>query len=181
MRSQARWWVGRKIQNAPKVDAESPEMADGAGLLDDCVSDIGFLFKNNTPPKDWKEAIYGGVIPFRSLGPLPSHGSSFIAVTRLLAPADCEAIVNAWPSFPSIGDVVRYNVRVWLNDKLVYDAKTYRNKAFHIHKGANTMQVEWKSEENKPAVPGDVYLPFNDSKSGALLNDLLFDMSGGGK
>ena len=43
------------------------------------------------------------------------------------------------------------------------------------------MHVECKSKDDVPVTPGDVSLPFNDSKSGALLNDLLFDMSGGGK
>jgi hypothetical protein len=36
-------------------------------------------------------------------------------------------------------------------------------------------------KDNAPVTPGDVSLQFKDAKSGALLNDLLFDMSGGGK
>jgi hypothetical protein len=188
MRSQARWWVSshKKAElgsgaddfapAAPGLDVSSvKEGAAPTGLPEG-------LFKMDKPPEGWRPLeTYVGGIPFRSLGPLPTYGSSFIAVTHMLAPADYEATVNAWPSFPTIADQVRYKVRVWLNDKLVYDPKTCRDKTFQIHKGANTMQVEWKSEENKPAVPADVYLPFNDAKSGALLNDLLFDMSGGGK
>jgi hypothetical protein len=187
MRSQARWWV--TIHKKAELGSGADDFVPAAAGLD--VSIIkegaaptgvpGGLFKMDKPPEGWRPLeTYAGGIPFRSLGPLPTYGSSFIAVTRMLAPADYEATVNAWPSFSSRTDQVRYSVRVWLNDKLVYGSDA-RDKTFHIHKGANTIQVEWKSEENKPAVPGDVYLPINDSKSGALLNDLLFDMSGGGK
>jgi hypothetical protein len=187
MRRQARWWVSIHKKAGPELPADSGD-SDAAGLDVSIIAEgagpTGVpkgLFKMDKPPEGWRPvAPCDGTIPFRSLGPLPTRGSSCIAVTRVLAPADCEAIVKAWPCFRSRADQVRYSVRVWLNDKLVYGSDA-RDKTFHIHKGANTIQVEWKSEENKPAVPADVYLPFNDSKSGALLNDLLFDMSGAGK
>jgi hypothetical protein len=194
LRSQARWWVSIHKKTGPESGSDSGG-PDATGLDVSGITEAaaptgvpGGLFKMDKPPEGWRPLeSYVGVIPFGSLGSLPAHGSSCIAVTRLLAPADCEAFVHAWhanakasrPSSPP-----SFSERVWINDKLVYDStakETDRAKAFQIHKGANTMQVECKSDETKPAVPSDVSLQFKDSKSGALLNDLLFDMSGGGK
>jgi hypothetical protein len=186
LRSQARWWVSIHKKTGPESGADSGG-PDATGLDVSGITEAaaptgvpGGLFKMDKPPAGWIPATYGGVIPFGSLGSLPTLGSSAIAVTRLLAPADGEAIVNAYHHQPHMVQL-RFVVRVWINDTLVYDStakETDRAKAFHIHKGANTMQVECKSDETKPAVPSDVSLQFKDSKSGALLNDLLFDMNG---
>ncbi|MEI6211869.1 MAG: hypothetical protein WCR06_09625, partial [bacterium] len=100
MRRQTRWWVGRKIQSMPKGDAESPEMGEGGGL-DDRVASTDFLFRSNVPPKDWKEATYGAGLPFGSLGALSSHGSSVLAVTRVLASADAQAVANIYHAQPT--------------------------------------------------------------------------------
>ncbi|MEI6148320.1 MAG: hypothetical protein WCS01_04430 [bacterium] len=195
MRSQARWWVSIHKKAGPETGADSGgPSADGldvSGITEGAgpTGVPGGLFKRDKPPEGWRPLeTYVGVIPFGSLGSLPSHGSSVMAVTRLLAPADGEAFVHAWrgnakSSSPPAGP--RFSERVWINDKLVFDStavkETDRAKAFPIRKGVNTMQVECKSKDDAPVTPGDVSLPFNDAKSGALLNDLIFDMSGGGK
>ena len=187
MRSQARWWVSINKKAGPESGADSGDPAD-VGLDLSSIMEGGGptgvpegLFEMDKPPEGWRPlATHGGVIPFGSLGPLPTHGSSAIAVTRLLAPADYEAIVNAYHDQPTRVPL-RFIVRVWLNDKLVYNPavpEKERTQSFPIRKGVNTMQVECKSEENTPATPGVVRLQFNDCKSGALLNDLLFDMNG---
>jgi hypothetical protein len=194
LRSQARWWVSIHKKTGPEsgTDSGGPDAAglDVSGITEGIgpTGVPGGLFKMDKPPEGWRPVeTDGGVISFGSLGPLPAHGSSCIAVTRLLAPADCEAFVHAWhanakasrPSSPP-----SFSERVWINDKLVYDStakETDRAKAFPIRKGVNTIQVECKSKDNAPVTPGDVSLQFKDAKSGALLNDLLFDMSGGGK
>jgi len=157
-------------------------MGEGGGL-DDRVASTDFLFRSNVPPKDWKEATYGAGLPFGSLGALSSHGSSVLAVTRVLASADAQAVANIYHAQPTRVQL-KFIVRVWLNDALVYDSavpEKERIRPFPIRKGVNTMQVECKSAEHAPVTPGDVNLQFNDAKTGAPLNDLLFDISGAGK
>jgi hypothetical protein len=194
LRRQARWWLASHKKAGPESGADSGgPAADGldvSGITEGTgpTGVPGGLFKMDKPPEGWRPLeTYGDVIPFRSLGTLPAQGSSVMAVTRLLAPADCEAFVHAWhanakSSSPS--SLPSFSERVWINDKLVFDStvkETERAKAFPIRKGVNTMQVECKSKGDAPVTPGDVSLQFKDAKSGALLNDLLFDMSGGGK
>ena len=184
LRVASRWWITRRIQTGPKLDIEGgpsmpgPGERDGDLNIDDIVSAAGDVFKNNAPPKGWEAAVYGTSLPFGSLGPLPSSGSSVLAATRVLAPGDREVVINVKHQQRPRQNA-RFVVLVWFNDKVVYDSRTSEKekpKPFRLREAGNTMVVGCRSGEDVPATPGDVFLQFHDAKDGEEVDGLMFDI-----
>ena len=65
-------------------------------------------------------------IPFS--GPLPL-GSSALAATRVMSPVERDAVIRVEHTAPKVGSLTaprepRLTVRIWINDKVVYNSRT---------------------------------------------------------
>jgi len=201
LRVHSRWWVSRRIKKEPKPGAGDPDAVPGDGDPDgeiagldfgSIISAAGDIFKADKLPEGWERAIYGEEIPFGNGGPLPSPGSLALAATRVKSPADRKAVLHVNHALEPMGQgksPPRFTVRVWLNDDVVYDARSIEptkgkkgeesdesGAPVRIRKGINTMLVECQSEEAVPANPGNITVRFHDPEDGTPLGDLMFDM-----
>jgi hypothetical protein len=147
---------------------------DSAPGMPDLVSYDGGIFKADKRPKDWTPLTCGASLEFGGAGTLPSQGSAMLAATRVVAPADCEAVLAV-----QHGTKARFDITVWFNDALVFkksgSTKT-EAKPFTLRKTGNTMMVECRSAEIGSVTPGTLSMQFSNAQDGQPINGLLFDM-----
>jgi len=183
--NQSRWWGGRKVKSAEPVMGGDAQPGDGSdpmemlsvleGKAPEGMPD-GF-FRKDKPPAGWKAYVAdAAAVPLKEQGGVPARGSSAIVGTRLFAPVEREVKVKVSPEL--VRDAI---LRVWVNDKIVYDARPDEEgvgeKAFTLHAGVNTVASSWRSTE-KPTGARDVSVGFVDAKTGQPLTDLVLDMEG---
>jgi hypothetical protein len=186
LRPQTRWWISRRIPTEPNLAAGAGPGGGDLGNLDealgagDIVADNNSIFKAKDRPKGWDPAVFGADIPFGNQGPLPSRGSAALAATRVAAPDERDAFINMRHELPHTpGRKFYYTVRVWFNGEVVYDTSLEgkaRNKRFRVRKGANTMVVECRSDNDGAAGPGTLFATIADAPDGKGLENLVFDM-----
>lgn len=183
LRIQSRWLVTRRIQPEPKLERESGEDATAAkSLLSDGVCPVGEVFSSAKPPHGWQLKSFGSYLPVGDVGQLPSRGSAAIAVTRMTADADREAVVvpdTKW-LWKGRGEPPAIEVLVWVNDEIVYNStanEKKRAKPFRIRKTGNTLAVECRSRAYSPITPWNVRLEFLEAKDRSPLKGLVFDMN----
>ena len=187
-RPVTRWWVSRWIKAEPSL--EQPGTGSG-GFMGEIISDIAQsdrsvgvpedLFKRDGPPEGWKQAEYGAgeSIPFS--GPLPL-GSIALAATRLMSPAESEAVIGVKHDAPGVGSAQGtreplLTLRIWINGKVVYNSRSIARdgaKPFRILKGGNTMVMACQSNGAVGADPGSIVVDFKTARDGARLKDLVF-------
>jgi len=189
LRAQSRWWVTRRIKTGPKAGEPGTGSLDLGDLGDiggmaDLSATHNEIFKAAGRPPDWRPATHGAGIAFGEEDRLPSRGSAALAATRVASPADREAVIGARHE-QAVNNPLRFDVRVWFNDTLVYDlrppgagqpAAVPVVKPFRIRKGANTLLLECASAEDGPVTPGAIFLRFSDAGDGKPVEELLLDM-----
>ncbi len=180
LRTETRWWITKRVKNAPKAGApdEGPGGGDDLGSalagLGDLVSYDGGIFKTDKPPKDWTPLTFGASLAFGDAGKLSSQGSAMLAVTRIEAVSDREAVMAVQHATKE-----RFDVTVWVNDAMVFKLGSDRKKEakpFTLRKTGNTMMVECRSAETGAVTPGTLSLQFSGAKDGKPITGLLFDM-----
>jgi hypothetical protein len=180
LRTETRWWITKRIKNAPKAGGpdEGPGGGDDLGGafagLGDLVSYDGGIFKVDRPSKDWTPVTCGVSLAFGDAGKLPSYGSAMLAATRVEASADREAVMAVQHATKE-----RFDVTVWVNDAMVFKMSgntKIEAKPFTIRKAGNTMMLECRSAETGAVTPGALSLQFSGAKDGKPINGLLFDM-----
>lgn len=148
------------------------------------LADDQAVFKVDDPPQGWQAALYGARLPLDGLGGLPSWGSSVLAATRVTSPAERDAVIKVEHALASMGEAKpapRFLVRIWFDDRIVYDARSDDKDRgsggpLRIGKGENNMLLECRSEESVPVSPGSIAVQFLDARDGREVPGLLFDI-----
>jgi len=125
LRSQSRWWIGRRkvSKKGPSLDAAGGANAPGIDDLDGLTKDLApdapvdttweappELFKSGTPPKSWDSVTNGSSLWLARLKPVPEQDTLVLAATRVMVSSDREAIIK-------IGcETARWT---WLDDMLL--------------------------------------------------------------
>jgi hypothetical protein len=193
--NKTRWWVTRRSEKAPNLDALDTEAMPGAGdstvaaaIASGLAADAEAVFTAAKLPAGWAQLVQGAQIQLGSGGPLPSHGSVVIAATRLTSPTERDVIFLLDHKVASVGSVkeprpLSFQVRVVLNGQVVCEKRSdaekkskAEGKAVHLRKGVSTLLLICQSMESTPVDPGVLGLKFTDAKDGKPVSDLLFDM-----
>jgi formylglycine-generating enzyme required for sulfatase activity len=175
-RLASRWWISRKVHTGPAGGGDGMDALDNAPGMADLTNYDSAIFKAATPPKNWASATYGASLAFGSAGNLPSQGSTIQAATRVVPPAERQALLDV----PYGGKgAVQLEIIVWVNDTIVFKLDANRKteaKPFLLRKSGNTLLVECRSADNAAGSLGYMGLSFRDAKSGAPLYGLVFDI-----
>jgi hypothetical protein len=215
LRVESRWWVTqRQIQSGPAAGSEGPEstgneldgLLEGVGLADSAAkkkeakrdsdwtapSDI---FKTDKPSPAWRTLTHGASLWVSKFSPLPKKDTIVQAATRVISPADREAVIKVasesvgytwvdstlfascdWGLGPRTAPFVG---RVWLNGEVIYDSrpdvKAIRQNA-RLRKGANTLLVQCLANAQGADHLGNIFVLFFDARTGARMTDLELDM-----
>jgi len=216
MHVQSRWWISPTGPSAKVREGKPGRPKRGQDVLDRALEESGLaedtvwaapsgLFKATRPPVGWRTVTHGAALWLGHLKPLPSGGAILQAATRVMAPAERQAIIRVgrenasyvWLDDALLRDRRRgvairvkpadflrkkepahFVGRILFNGETVYDSRPYakeRRKPFRIRKGANTMLVQCRVNEEKPMDPGDLFVLFYDAKDGKRLRGLAFD------
>jgi hypothetical protein len=105
LRSQSRWWIGRRKvpKKGPSLDAPggagAPGIDDLGGLTKDLAPDAPVdttwdappeLFKSGTPPNNWVSVTNGSSLWLARLRPVPEQDALVLAATRVMSSSDRE-------------------------------------------------------------------------------------------
>ena len=151
------------------------------------------LFEIANPPAGWQQAVSVTNIPLAEAGLLPTWGSSALAATRFVAPADGAALLSVrYPRPPEGSERFPFIVRIWLNEERVFQSPSYyedfvklmragtnarsAGKALRLRAGANTLVVACDSNVDESTVPAGVDVKFLDAETGVPIIDLILDM-----
>ena len=184
LRTQTRWWIKKRIKSKPKMGVDYDEL----GGLVYGLSDAGDVFTLAAPSKGWKSVTCGSTVTLGEAGPLLLLNSKAIGATRAIVAVDADAAVDVrainaagfeMSLNPTDEGEVAFFLNVWVNDKPAFDSRLPANaraKPVHLHKGVNTVVVEWRSNTGIEPTAENVRVQFNDATSGEPLPDVFFDM-----
>ena len=198
LRNQSRWWVSRHVDAWPQVEEAGlgSTVAIDVTLVTEKNAPTGVpdgLFEIANPPAGWQQAVSVTNIPLAEAGLLPTWGSSALAATRFVAPADGAALLSVrYPRPPEGSERFPFIVRIWLNEERVFQSPSYyedfvklmragtnarsAGKALRLRAGANTLVVACDSNVDESTVPAGVDVKFLDAETGVPIIDLILDM-----
>ncbi|MEI6211357.1 MAG: hypothetical protein WCR06_06995 [bacterium] len=193
--NKTRWWVTRRSEKAPNLEALDTEAMPGAGdatvaaaIASGMDSGAEAVFTAAKLPAGWTQSVHGAQIQLGSGGPLPSHGAVVIAATRLTSPTERDVIFLLDHQVASVGKgkdarPLSLKLRIVLDGQVLCETRSDAEKkgkpdgkAIHLRKGASTLLLVCQSMESTPTDPGVIGLKFTDAKDGKPVSDLLFDM-----
>ena len=213
LRAQSRWWVGRReIRTGPAMEPRGKD--EPSGEIDDLLAEAGLekpkatpeeeawqvdpakVFVSGGPPTGWQVVMHGAGLWPRRLDPPPKAGTILSAATRVVAPADRDAVLKfgletdgwTWLDDALLATIdggrspgfYPAPVRVWINGDLVRDsrsgAKSPSPKSIALKKGANTLLIQFETGPDAKGQAPHVFPLFFDAKDHSPITDLSFDM-----
>jgi len=213
VRAQSRWWVSRReVKTGPAVEAGGDLPMGGADDVDLGAAgletpkaspeetawdvDPAGVFRSGGPPQGWQAVTHGASLWPGRLKPPPAGRTIVLAATRVVSPADRDAILklgletDGWTWLDNTvmasidtGSSPGYYpppMRIWINGDLVRDsrpgAKPPAARSIPLKKGANTLLMQFETGPDAKGQAPNVFALFHDAKDGAPILDLTFDM-----
>jgi hypothetical protein len=163
---------------------EKPWFVDPAGV-----------FKADRPPSGWRAVTHGASLWVRRFDPAPKSGTVISAATRVFANTDQDAVLkmafetDCWTWLDgTIVASIDFGVgqgfyppptKVLVNGDLVRNTRSNEkqvSKTIPLKKGSNTVLVRFAAAPDARGQLPHVFPLFYDAKTGARIENLVFDM-----
>jgi formylglycine-generating enzyme required for sulfatase activity len=158
-------------------------------------ADPAGVFEAAAPAKGWQAVSHGASLWVRQLKPAPQPKAILSAATRVFAKADQEAVLkmafetDCWTWLDgAIVASIDFGVgqgfyppptKVWVNGDLVRDSRTAGKNVYKtvpLKKGINTVLMRFEAVPDARGQFPHVFPLFYDAKTGARIENLVFDM-----